>query len=143
MVAISWQERMHKRLALWAFVTVALLALGCRDLQTESPNTIDLTPFKQLARTSDCSDVQNRLFLIDRTLVLWDRKGSCPDASYLVRLSGSTVDQILCELSDSIAGPVKNCRDDRYKEIFATIIVNLDEPDLGLGCDHVVEQIDF
>jgi len=48
-----------------------------------------------------------------------------------------------CDFHDSIAGPIKICQDDRYREMFDTIIVNLDKPDLGLGSRHKVQPIHF
>lgn len=143
MKAPTRQTRIHTRPTSWALAAVALLVLGCGQSQTEAPPAIDLAPFKDLARSSDCSDIQNRLFLIDHTLVLWEREGSCPDGAFLVRLNGGTLDQVLCELRDSIGGQVRVCREVQYRSMFETIVANLDEPDLGLGREHVVEPIEF
>jgi hypothetical protein len=125
--------------------SILLLALGiagCSGPSKETPPpTVDLSPFREVARSSECADIKNRLFLIDGTLVLWDRQGNCPDASYLVRLSGGTVDNVLCELQDSIAGPRKECPDGQYEQMFDTITENLDKPDLGLGSEHTVTPV--
>ena len=120
-----------------------LIILACGGGPTRTPGGIDLAPFKDLARSSDCSDTRNRLFLIDRALVLWDREGTCVDAAYLVRLHAGATDQVLCELRDSIAGQVKVCRDHRFQEMFETIVANLEAPDLGLGPRHMVQAIAF
>ena len=84
-----------------------------------------------------------RLFLIDDQLVFWDREGNCPDNAYSFTLFADTVDNVLCEEYDSIGGPVKNCQDDFYSEMFDTIVANLDMPDLGIGNEYTVEEILF
>ena len=125
-------------------VLVVLLSLAsCRDGSNQALSGNDLAPFKEIASTAGCSEISNRLFLIDGQQVFWDRAGDCPDASYSLTLFGSTVDNRLCYLHDSIAGPVRDCRDDRYQDMFDTIIANLDEPDLGLGSEHTVQVIPF
>jgi len=103
---------------------------------------IDLDQFKELASNTPCADLKNRLFLIDDCMVLWDRVGNCPDNGYSITLFGSSVDNILCRLSDSIAGPRKSCNDQNYEDMFETVINNLDDPDLGLE-GHTVESIPF
>ena len=69
--------------------------------------------------------------------------GNCADASYSEMLYGSTPDQVLCSLYDSIAGPMKNCQHEQYRAMFDTITANLDKPDLGLGPDHTVQPVPF
>jgi len=101
---------------------------------------IDLDQYKELASNAPCADLKNRLFLIDGCTVLWDRVGNCPDNGYSITLFGSSVDNILCSLSDSIAGPRKSCNDQDYEDMFETIINNLNDPDLGLE-GHIVENI--
>lgn len=120
-----------------------ILSLHCEHESTEPVPEIDLTPFKELAKSADCADIHNRLYLIDRQLVFWDRAGDCPDNSYAQKLYGSKIDNLLCDAHDSIAGPVINYLDDRYREMFDTIRANLDQPDLGLGPDHTVQSISF
>lgn len=132
-------RRLPKRTSI---LLLTLSFAGCSGPSKEAPPpTVDLSPFREAARASECADIKNRLFLIDGTLVLWDRQGNCPDASYLVRLSGGTVDNVLCELQDSIAGPRKECPDPQYEQMFNTINENLDQPDLGLGSDHTVTPV--
>jgi hypothetical protein len=102
----------------------------------------DWTPFVQLAlQQSTCSDIRNRLFVIDQAVVRIDHAGNCPDGSYSQVLYGDTVNDILCEHHDSFAGPMKNCRVPEYAEMFEIIITHLTEPDLGLGSGHEVRQL--
>jgi hypothetical protein len=120
-----------------------LLWPGCNGAPAEPRTEIDLTSFKVLARGGSCTNIRNRLFLIDGQLVFWDRAGNCPDAAYGETLFGSTISDALCNFHDSIAGPIKICQDERYREMFDTIIANLDKPDLGLGPRHKVQPIPF
>jgi hypothetical protein len=127
-----------------ALLPAALLLLaGCVGGSGEPDSKVNLAPFKKMAKGAWCSDTRNRLFLIDGQLVFWDKAGECSDAAYVEALYGRTHDQRLCVLRDSIAGPVKDCPDASYEEIFDTIVANLDEPDLGLGPEHTVEQVNF
>jgi hypothetical protein len=116
---------------------------GCGGAPTEPTPGFDLAPFKEMARRATCAGQRNRLFLIDRMLVFWDRADRCPDFSYQQTLYGETVDDVLCIYHDSIAGPVKTCQDSRYAGLFETVITSLDKPNLGLGSDHQVEPIPF
>ena len=125
-----------------AFVFL-ILSIHCEHESTEPTSEIDLTPFKDMARSADCADLQNRLYLIDRQLVFWDRAGNCPDNSYAQKLFGGKVDNILCDSHDSIAGPVINYLDNRYRGMFDTIRAHIDQPDLGLSPDHTVQSIPF
>ena len=107
------------------------------------PPKINLEPFRELARKSDCADAQNRLFLIDAQVVFWDRESTCADAAYARRLYGRTVARLICYDEDSIAGPRNACNDaGRYAPLFETVLQNLKEPDLGLGPGRV-EPVDF
>ena len=123
--------------------TVLLLLASCTGGSGEPGSTVDLAPFKKMARASGCADTRNRLFLIDGQLVFWDRAGTCADAAYGEALYGSTPDQVLCVYHDSIAGPVKSCQDKGYQDTFDTITANLDKPDLGLDPEHTVQQVRF
>ncbi|MFX0198368.1 MAG: hypothetical protein ACFFCW_19795 [Candidatus Hodarchaeota archaeon] len=104
---------------------------------------IDLEPFKELARNADCADISNRLFLIDKKMVFWDRQGNCPDNRFAQILFRRSPEDELCSRKDSIAGPIVSCKDEEFQELFETIIDNLDQDDLGLGPDHQVEPISF
>lgn len=81
------------------------------------------------------------MFVIDQMIVLIDHAGNCADASYSQVLYGDSVNDVLCDLHDSIAGPVKNCSDPAYADMFEIIITHLAAPDLGLGPTHVVRQL--
>lgn len=132
------------RLILPALVSVVLLMqAGCRDEDTSSSARIDLTPFKEMASVADCADRSNQLYLIDGKSVFWNREGNCPDNSYSIVLFGGTVNDVLCYYHDSIAGPVKSCRDDSCLDMFSTMIAAPGEPDLGLGREHTVLSISF
>ncbi|MFC2154930.1 hypothetical protein ACFLRB_00365 [Acidobacteriota bacterium] len=113
---------------------------GCKK---GNVNELDLSPFIEMARNASCADISNRLFVIDDSLVLHDRAGNCPDNSYGVRLFRDTPDQVLCKFNDSIGGPVKIIDNEAYRQMFETIINNLDQADLGLGANHTVEEVSF
>jgi hypothetical protein len=108
------------------------------------PPEVNLEPFRELARASDCADVYNRLFLIDRQLVFWDRASQCADAAYARVLYGRTVEHLICDAHDSIAGPQRGCHDaGRYSDMFDIMLQHLDAKDLGLGPGHTVEPVTF
>lgn len=112
--------------------------------RTSTPTgAVDLAPFTKMAQSGGCNDIRNRLYLIDNQVVFWDIAGNCADASYAQMLYGGTPDQVLCVSHDSIAGPVKNCRDARYQAMFDAIIANVSKTDLGLGPQHMVQSISF
>ena len=93
------------------------------------------------AQEATCTDTRNRLFMIDKTMVFWDRAGSCADNAYGRTLYGATPQAVLCTLADSIAGPKIACAAARSRQMFDTIIANLDKADLGLGGGHQVEAL--
>ena len=120
---------------------VLTLSAGCNNDSTTSE--IDLTAFKAMAASADCDDIRNRLFLIDERMVFWDREGSCADGHYTLVLA-ETVDTFLCERHESIGGPnTTQCTVESYRDMFETMIHNLDDPQLGLGPGHGVEPIPF
>ena len=129
---------------LMTLLPAALLLLAsyaCHSIKPRS--TLDLTPFKAMARTGQCADIRNRLFLIDNQMVFWDRAGNCADAAYSETLYGSSPDQVLCVSHDSIAGPMKSCQDELHQNVFDTITANHDQADLGLGPEHTVLPVPF
>ena len=125
------------------FLFIFLLPSGCGESSGDAKSETDLNAFKEMARLADCADLVNRLFLIDGQMVFWDRRGTCADNSFAQTLFGATVDAIFCMTFDSIAGPVTLYRNDFYRDMFDTIIANLDAPDLGLGPGHTVVPIFF
>jgi len=96
-----------------------------------------------MVSVADCADVRNQLYLIDGRWVFWDREGNCPDNGYSMVLFGGAVDDVLCYYHDSIAGPIRSCRDDSCLDIFSTMIAAPGEPDLGLGREYTVQSISF
>jgi hypothetical protein len=97
--------------------------------------------FVTMAQNAICADQRNRLFMIDKRMVYWDRAGNCPDNAYARTLFGSTVKSSLCSVSDSIGGPRTVCADEPSRALFNTIEANRDKADLGLGASHQVEPI--
>lgn len=113
-------------------------ALGnCIYKETDS----DLEIFKAQARSANCSDWKNRLFLIDNELVFWEVAGNCPDGGYGLTLYDKKSHQILCSEHDSISGPRRTINNDKYRHLFESIIQNLENPNLGLSSDHKVEEV--
>jgi len=97
--------------------------------------------FVAMARHALCADQRNRLSLIDRVYVFWERVGSCPDNAYGAALYGDSPATPLCSSGDSIAGPVSHCDTQEHRTIFETITGHPDAPDLGLGPGHTVESL--
>ncbi len=143
MPPIADRSRSHAVVLMALLLTAPLLLASCAGRSSEPRSPVDLAPFQQLARPGPCADRRNRLFLIDNQWVQWDRAGSCADAAYGATLYGRTPDQVLCDWHDSIAGPVRNCRDERFQDLFNTMTANLDQPDLGLGPGHTVQPVPF
>jgi hypothetical protein len=108
------------------------------DPSGSMPKTAD---FVAMAQAATCANQTNRLFMIDKKMMFWDRAGNCADNSYGRTLFGATPQQALCSVSDSIAGPKSSCGDESSRPMFATITANLDKSDLGLGGAHQVEPI--
>lgn len=107
----------------------------------KTPAPIATNEFLNLVKDATCANLKNRLFLIDQKYVMWDKSGSCADASYAQNLYGSSPQNLLCSHADSIAGPRTTCTDTAVESLFKTIIQNLDKADLGLGSTHQVQMI--
>jgi len=108
-----------------------------------NPAALATAPFVEMARTAACSETKNRLFVIDGKQVFWDHAGRCADASYEQVLFGNKPETRLCSHGDTIAGPKTYCQDESARALFETIVKNADQPDLGLGSSHKVEQLTF
>ena len=106
-------------------------------------NSIDLNVFKNMASNATCSDVTNKLFVIDNQLVFWITEGNCPDASYSYTLFANTPNEILCKKYDSIAGPQEKYLDEKYKEFFQTITDNIHVDNFGLDESYKVTEVLF
>ncbi len=123
-----------------AIVTV----LACANSTASQMDAkVELDSFRDMARNAPCANIDNRLFLIDGATIFWTREGSCPDNWYEQALFGETPEKVMCQLHDSIAGPVYTCNDSTYEAMFWTMVHNLDKEDLGLGPNHTVESIHF
>jgi len=133
------RSRTHVTILIGLLLATLLVLASCGPDQPSS--AFDLDPFRAMANEAGCADVTNRLFVIDDQMVFWDIAGNCADASYGYTLYGTTPDQVLCTLHDSIAGPQQECQDEQYRELFETITSNLDRPDLGLGTGHTVQEV--
>lgn len=105
-------------------------------------DSINLQPFISLANTATCADSANLLYLIDSTVVFWDRQGACSDNSYAYTLySVHSIDSVLCRRNDSVAGPQEECTNQQYHDMLDTIIASLSSMDLGIGGTHQVNPI--
>jgi hypothetical protein len=93
----------------------------------------DSAKFIAMARSAQCTDFRNRLYLIDQKYVYWDRAGNCADASYAQVLYGADIDKPLCSTADTIAGPRTSCSDESVRPLFEGIQQNRDKPDLGFS----------
>jgi hypothetical protein len=108
-----------------------------------NPTGLATAPFVEMARTAACAETKNRLYVIDGKQVFWDHAGRCADASYEQVLFGNKPETRLCSHGDTIAGPKTVCQDESARTLFETIVKNADQPDLGLGSGHKVEQLNF
>jgi hypothetical protein len=132
------------RPVLLAVVAAALAcATGCQFNEKEQVIPSKWAPFIEQAQQASCTDIRNRLFVIDHALVFADRAGNCVDMSHSEVLYRGTIDDVLCFDQDSIGGPQFGCPDPSYKPMFDTIMTHLDESDLGLGPAHSVQQLQF
>ncbi len=105
------------------------------------PVALDSAPFVTRARVEACSDLVNKLYVIDNQMVLSDRAGNCADNADGQVLYGAKVDTILCQAGDTIAGRVVSCKDETRRALFDTMRANLNKADLGLGTGHTVKPV--
>lgn len=115
------------------------VAISCDD--DDLFGRSDLAPFIERAQQASCADVRNRLFVIDEELIFWDQAGTCADATYDRTLFGRTPEDVLCFDRDSVGGPVRDFPDERFRDLFETMIDKLEAPDLGLGAGHTVRPV--
>ncbi|RSZ57197.1 hypothetical protein EJB06_21000 [Massilia atriviolacea] len=102
-----------------------------------------MTPFIKRAQVAQCATNSNRLYTIDKKYVLWDRAGDCPDNSMSMELYALASQAKVCSLASTIAGPKKECADQALAPMFDTIVARANDPGLGLGAAHVVEEVKF
>ena len=110
---------------------------------TSTVNALEATAFKgfvDLVNTGACNDIASDLFLIDGKYVFAHTAGNCADASDSAALYGLTPTQPLCSVSDSVAGPRRNCPDASAGALFDKIFANRNVTDLGLGSAHTVSK---
>jgi hypothetical protein len=124
-------------------ITVACLSFGCSNTNEQAQSTPDVAALVERARKAGCAEIRNRLLVVDGKYVLWERRGRCPDSSYACVLFAEDGERVLCRLQDSIAGPRLTCPSENHKEMFETMTENLDDPHLGLGPAHRVEEVPF
>ena len=116
-------------------------AVATSGSKTTGAKTMSTAAFITMAKESSCHQIRNRLYLIDNTVVFWDRLGRCPDNSREQTLFGATPETILATSHDSIAGPMVKVNDEKYRAMFDTIMANRDAADLGLGSGHKVQPL--
>lgn len=145
MRARSHRSLTHSVAGSLTMLAALLLPAGCESDHdpTDPGPAVDLEPFRDLARGAICADSRNRLFLVDNRLVFPDREGSCADYRFHHTLCGGTLDEVLCDYPDSMAGPLMTRPDERFRTTFETMLAHLDRPHLGLGPFRSVEPIPF
>lgn len=92
----------------------------------------DVAKFTAMARSASCTDLRNRMYLIDQH-IYWDRAGNCPDNGYAQALYGKDIDKPLCSTSDTIAGPRTSCTDESARQLFEGLQQNREVPNLGFS----------
>ncbi len=104
--------------------------------------------FEEMYWNADCADIKNEFFFIQdsreyagNSFVFWNREGNCMDNRFEQTLFSR--EDVLCSRSDSIAGVRENCNDEGYRQMFSTLINNLDKPNLGLGQVYTVTKMTF
>ncbi|MHB8882321.1 MAG: hypothetical protein ACYC69_12540 [Thermodesulfovibrionales bacterium] len=128
----------HRRGIHLLLLVSLVISFSCGGSGSVNDPPINIEPFILQARNEQCSDIRNKLYLIDNSSVFWDRAGNCPDNSFSQTLYGHTVDQVLCSHFDSIAGPRTIYYDETHKDLCDTLFANPGKPDLGLGTGHTV-----
>ena len=123
-----------------------LLLLGLFPMWSCSSNlkgvpAMSVSAFITMAKESPCHQIRNRLFLIDGTLVFWDRAGNCPDNAHEQTLFGSKPEEVLATTYDSIAGPRTQIHDEKYRALYTTIMANREAPNLGLAASHKIQAL--
>ena len=129
----------------WVMLATIFLLFGCQTRPAESPMPspdnirFDTRPFVEMAQKASCTDIKNKLYVIDDQFVFWTAEGFCDDGSYAHILYGKSPREKLCYSEDSFAA-LESCQP-AYEELFKTILENRDQPDLGLGNTHKVVEI--
>ena len=106
---------------------------------TNSAISLDLEPFKSLAKEATCTDVANDLYVIDNEMVYWEMGCHMADASGCSILYSRTPDEMLCRVCDNIMGPQTKCNDESYREFFESL--NSGKSNLGLSSSYTVIKV--
>jgi hypothetical protein len=152
-------QQKKKGLVLAAMCVVAPLLTGCGagavsdDLASSRGGGVQplrrggaLTEFGSLldmARSARCASDRNKVFVIDNALMLWDRAGQCPDNASEQVLYAWPSSDVKCVQSQTLAGPAVRCNEATDRQLFETMLNNLDRADLGLGAGHLVSVVDL
>lgn len=107
------------------------------------PKTDVLASLKREAKSAECADISNRLFVIDEKLVFWDRRGECPDNRYSYELRDLSTDAMVCNVRDTFGGPLGECSSPELQSLLNVMSANLGRTDLGLGSTHKIQAVSF
>lgn len=104
--------------------------------------------FEEMYWNADCADIKNELFFIQdsreyagNSFVFRNRQGNCMDNRFEQTLYRG--ESKVCSRSDSIAGVRESCDNEEQRQMFSTMINNLDKPDFGLGQQYTVTRMTF
>ena len=141
MVNVPFPRTLRSIVNLSVPVALAVAVISCCGSQGSVRSQVDDNAFIQMALQATCADTKNALYVVDEAMVLSDRAGSCPDASFAQVLYGTTISEVYCSNQDSVGGPVEGCAAADYRGLFDTMIANLAQPDLGLGPTHSIRVL--
>ena len=123
---------------------------------TKEPPQLPQTPyepaptmsFEEMYWNADCADIKNEFFFIQDSreyagnqFVFRNREGNCMDNRFEQALYRG--ESMACSRSDSIAGVREYCENEEQRQMFSTIINNIDKPDFGLGQQYTVTKMTF
>jgi hypothetical protein len=117
----------------------AIIKVDAQNLPGAKVTPGDINHLLNISRNSLCNEIENRVFLIDKKLLLWVRKGKCRDNSYSYILYGRGLKK-LCYEQDSIAGTIFK-GDSRYERLFKKLVKNISKENLGQDKRLQVEEI--
>lgn len=104
--------------------------------------------FEEMYWNADCANIKNEFFFIQdsreyagNSFVFRNRQGNCMDYSFEQTLYRG--ESKVCSRSDSIAGVRESCDNEEQRQMFSTIINNLDKSNFGLGQQYTVTKMTF
>ena len=119
-----------------------LLFIGCSASPTETISGIsreDVETQIKSVKEEPCSDLENKLYLINDMYLYHVRRGNCPDNGYTYTLFGSGLKE-LCFKRDSIAGPqIKYTTELKY--LFDKLLTGKAENNFGLDSAHKITLV--